>query len=109
MSKLVSDSVSCPTLLNSSPPVRPDLIKEGHLWVKLPPGARGSSWKVWTRKYVIIKEDVIATADSVTNCVLVCVFKTDRKPAESDKQPKESELMFKKWFTPQTTVVFRCK
>ena len=114
-----SKSLSCPAVTDrlSSVDDQPDKPghRDGQLWVKFPPEARGNlKFKVWSKHYVDIRSDFVATADSVAQSALVSVHKSDHLPSANRKstsaQPiADSDLIFKKWITPANAVVFRCK
>ncbi|KAI1309098.1 hypothetical protein HDE_00319 [Halotydeus destructor] len=86
---------------------RDDPDHQGVLWVKLPPGNRSGGFKAWSKRQVTIKEDFVAKADCVASSLLIMVHKSD-KTAANDETP-ETDLIFKKWFDPNKTVLFRCK
>ena len=114
-----SKSLSCPSVSDRVSTIddQPDksVHRDGQLWVKFPPETRGNlKFKVWSKHYVDIRSDFVATADSVTRSALVSVHKSDHLPAANRKsapaQPiSDSDLIFKKWITPANAVVFRCK
>lgn len=73
------------------------------IYIKLPTESRSSSWKVWTRKYASIKPDLILGAESVITSALVTIGKSEKA------SPFSEDVMFKKWFTPDNSIVFRSK
>lgn len=85
-------------------PKRSDVAeKEGVIYIKLPTESRSSSWKVWTRKYASIKPDLVLGVESVITSALVTIGKSEKASLFSE------DVMFKKWFTPDNSIVFRSK
>lgn len=75
--------------------------KCGLLFVKFPAGSRGNSWKVWGRKFVSIKNELLFRPESVVPCALLTVYRSEK--------PDLSDIIFKKRLTPQNTIIFRSK
>lgn len=89
----------------SSPKLVADFVaeKEGVIYIKLPTETRSNTWKVWTKKYSSIKPDLVLGVESVVTSALVTVGKSEKSSLFSE------DVMFKKWFTPENSVVFRSK
>lgn len=77
--------------------------KEGVIHIKSPTETRSNSWKVWTKKYASIKPDLVLGVENVITSALVTIGKSEKASLFSE------DVMFKKWFTPENSVVFRSK
>lgn len=74
--------------------------KSGILWVKLPPNSRGNAWKVWSRRFVSIRPNVLFQPETLVNSALIIVHANEREG---------SREIFKVHLDPTSTLIFRAK